>query len=112
MNLTNTPDKMDIRAALEVMSRGPFKDILADFVDSAPGADTLIEWAKKNPDRWAQATTIIGRLAGYNEKAEVQVNIKDYSRLSDAELMAAIADMDAELTETKLIELDAEPVDE
>lgn len=59
-----------IEEALSRRSREPFGKILAAFVASAPEAKDLEEYAKKFPDRHAQAAAIWGRLMGYSEKVE------------------------------------------
>src|SRR4029453_9041815 len=71
--------------------------ILDAYVDAAPDPEALAAQAEKYPDRWAQGLAIVGRLAGFSEKLEIEgsVDIPHLHRLSDLELEAEIAAPDA-----------------
>ncbi len=97
-----------IRGEVELMSRSPFRNLLADLLECAPDKDSLRAFAQKSPDRWAQAIAIAGRLAGYTEKTEtdvsVEINIASIKAMSDSQLIAELA-----AAEARLKALDAAP---
>ena len=81
----------EIALALEAKSRQPFREILARILDAEPTPEAMREFAKKSPDRWAQAIAIFGRLGGFNDKLEVESTVLlDVSRMSDAELQVRL----------------------
>ena len=96
-------DASEIEAHLNAMSRQPFRELLGTLLGAFPDPETLAEWAKKSPDRYAQALAILGRLSGYTEKSEVFHEVRDYSHMSDAELMAEIETMDGELGKNSVL---------
>lgn len=75
---------------LAVHSRVPFRKILAQLIGCAPTAEAITTFAEKHPDRWAQAISIFGGLAGY-EKGLVSLNFYDVGSMSDVALLAEIA---------------------
>lgn len=81
-NLTSLADD------LEAMSRAPFKRMLALILGVQPSRSALQKFANKSPDRWAQAVSILGGLAGYERGVEMQVNLFSVRQLSDAQLLA------------------------
>src|SRR5262245_7482593 len=85
----------EVRAALDGMSRDPFKDLLADILGNAPTPEAIYALAQKNADRYGQLLAIVARLAGYNEKLEVQADVTTHVRdMSDAELQIRIAELE------------------
>ena len=84
---------------IAALSRAPFRRILSRYVQAAPDLDALAAQANRNPDRWAQGLAIAGRLAGYTEKLEIEgtVDVHHLHRLSDMELEAELAALDAKL---------------
>jgi hypothetical protein len=84
-----------VREQLDGMSRDPFRDLLADVLGSAPTPDAVHDLAQRNPDRYGQLLAIVARLAGYNEKLEVQADVTTHVRdMSDAELELRIAELE------------------
>lgn len=81
---------------LAAMSREPFRRLLAQLIGAAPTPEALRRFADKSPDRWAQALSILGGLAGY-ERGVVEVNIFNIKGLSDSELMARLAEVEAQV---------------
>lgn len=78
--------------ALRQLRRDPFRDKLADLLDSGPDPEAIKEFAQKYPDRWAQACAIMGRLGGYTEKTETTHNLNvTIAHLSDAEVLERLA---------------------
>ena len=91
-----TPD--EIREHLDSSSRGPFREVLARFLDCSPSDQAIQEQAEKHPDRWSQSLAIVARLAGYNEKLEVEGSIAHrISHLSDSELQERIKALSPDL---------------
>ena len=81
----------EIREHLDNLSRGPFREVMARFLDCAPSDSAIAEQAEKHPDRWAQSAAIIARLSGYTEKLEVEGSIvHKISDLSDSALLERI----------------------
>lgn len=75
---------------LAVHSRVPFRKILAQLIGCAPTAEAITAFAEKHPDRWAQAVSIFGGLAGF-EKGLIALNFYDVGSMSDVALLAEIA---------------------
>ena len=77
--------------AVESMSRGPFREVLARLLTCAPTERAMREQAEAHPDRWAQTVALIARLGGFNEHLEIDGSILHIaSGMSDAQLMAEI----------------------
>lgn len=82
----------EIERELELATRVPFRHVLARLLNLAPSDDAIGRIAEKNPDRWAQTLAIVGRLAGYSEKLEVEDSREMRLRkLSDMELEMRLA---------------------
>ena len=73
-----------ISAALHARSREPFTDVLTALIGARPDPKALKFFAVRYPHKWAQAVAIFARLAGYQEKMEVQGNLAlDHPRVTD-----------------------------
>ncbi len=87
------PPRLDgdqIAAHVAVLSREPFRQVLELFLQAAPDVDDIAEFAKRYPDRWAQAVTMIGKLSGYHERMHVDHehrHLVAIHEMSDMELM-------------------------
>ncbi len=55
----------EISAALKAGSREPFREILEIFLDAAPTAEEVAVAARRGPDRYVQALTMLAKLGGY-----------------------------------------------
>ncbi len=74
MTMGARPPQLDgdrIAAELEVLSRAPFQEFLADLLVARPSPEAIKEFAARHPYRWAQATVMLARLAGYHDKLKV-----------------------------------------
>ncbi len=96
---------------IDVLSRAPFRRLLARIMAHAPSDEALETIAERNPDRWAQTATQIARLGGYNERLEVEGSLNvSIQELSDSELTAQLAalvrTLDMQSSDTKLLALD------
>ena len=76
-----------LRAKLRNYDRTPFLDLLALWMDCTPDQATLELFAEKYPDRFIKAMVELGRLAGYADKMQVDVNLTTkVQSLSDSQL--------------------------
>ncbi len=92
----------EVAAALRAYSREPFHDILASLLAAQPDPEAVKEFARKYPDRWAQAVAIFGRLAGFSEKIKVETNITlKVAGMSDAGLLNRLDQVQALLCAPK-----------
>ena len=85
------PPQLDgdqIAAALKAGSRAPFQQILEIFLQAAPTAEEVAEFARRFPDRYAQGVTMLAKLSGFHEKMRVDHThiVMELAELSDAEL--------------------------
>ncbi len=91
-------DGDEIAGAISRLSREPFQEVLTHLLEARPDREAVHQFAKRYPDRWAQAVAILARLGGYHDKLEVETNITvNLSRLSDMELMERLAETDEKL---------------
>lgn len=77
--------------------REPFQNELAKLLMNAPNEGAIQKFANKAPDRYMQALTICSKLAGYQDKIEVDVNIKALTQLADTELRSLLKDLTRQL---------------
>lgn len=85
-------DPKKIQKHLFASHREPFVRALADFLECQPTMEAIKGFADKSPDRWAQAVTMMARLAGYSEKLEVTENINiNVRNKSDAEILQELS---------------------
>jgi hypothetical protein len=80
-----------LAADVDSLSRAPFKKMLGLMLGVTPTKASLQRFANKSPDRWAQALSVLGVLAGYERGAEVNLNFYSVKGLSDAELLREAA---------------------
>ncbi len=77
-------------AHVAAQSREPFRQVLEQFLQAAPDVDDIAEFARRYPDRWAQALIMIGKLSGFHERMEVSHehrHLVAIAEMSDMELM-------------------------
>jgi hypothetical protein len=77
---------------LQKQVREPFKRALQRLLKFRPTDKALQEFANKSPDRWAQAISIMGNLAGYQPGINVTLTVKNVGEMSDAELLKEYRD--------------------
>lgn len=91
-------DGDEIALAVSKLSREPFQEVLTLLIEAAPDLDDVHAFAKRYPDRWAQAVAILARLGGYHEKLQIDATVTlDVARMSDAELLQGLAEADERL---------------
>ena len=86
----------EIAAALKAGSREPFRELLEVFLKAAPTSEEVAEVARRAPDRFIQAVTMLSKLSGYHEKMQVDHNhthkVMALMQLSDSQLMDRLQD--------------------
>ncbi len=81
-------------AALKAGSREPFLELLEVFLSASPTSEEIAEVARRAPDRFVQAVTMLAKLSGFHEKMRVDHThiVMELTQLSDAELMGRLQD--------------------
>lgn len=80
-----------LRLKLQSYDRTPFLDLLAIWMECAPSPQTIMAFADKYPDRWTKALTDLGRLGGFAEKKDIDINFAaKVQRMSDSQLEDAL----------------------
>lgn len=104
-----TPD--ELRHHIERMSRDPFKELLATFMEGQPEANDIKELARRYPEAWTKAMATVAHLAGFHEKLEIEeTHIHAVVNMSDQELMRKLAQVMGEIGGPKAAEvIDQEP---
>jgi hypothetical protein len=87
-----------VRAYIGSFSREPFQRQLAKFLQCAPDRQSIIAFAKRNPDKWAKTIQVFAALSGYAEKMEVDLNI-NIQNMSDTQIEARLLELDTLLIE-------------
>lgn len=82
--------------AIMAMSRQPFREALIALVGASPTPEAVRRFADRYPDRWAQAVSIMGGMAGFSRET-VELNVFNVKGLADSELMARLSSLDAKL---------------
>lgn len=89
---------LQTRKEFDKLSREPFREQMAEWMECSPDPKALQTFANKYPDRWAQGVAIFGRLSGYSDKVEVETTLYgNLSLLSDVELLKRFNDLQAKL---------------
>lgn len=82
-----------LRQKLKSYDRSPFLDVLALFMECIPTPQTIMAFADKYPDRWTKALLELGRLGGFADKQQLDVNFEMQVRsLSDSQLEDRLRD--------------------
>lgn len=88
----------ELREHIERMSRDPFKELLAVFMDGQPQANDVKELARRYPEAWTKAMVQVAHLAGFHEKLEIEeTHIHAVIHMSDQELMRRLANVMKEI---------------
>ena len=86
-------DGKAVAAHIDQLSRTPFRDLLKRLLEAEPSVEAVQAYAERHPDRWGQLVTMIGKLAGYHERLEVESSHSVALRqMSDSQLMARLQD--------------------
>lgn len=95
----------DVRRLLDDQSRKPFADFLALLLGAHPTEQNILDFANRNPDKWAQAVNTFSKLTGYREEFEVTHNI--YSlvmHMSDMDLEHKLREIQSNIGDSYLID--------
>ena len=109
-NLRMTED--ELKTYLDHYSREPFKKMLLPALANQPDPKKIKVFANKAPDRYAQYLIQIAKLAGYNEKLEVDLTFKPLNNLADSELRTMLRDLTIKLKQLEAIDVTPKQVDE
>ena len=84
-------DRQAVTTALEARSREPFLDLVAMLMGAQPTPEALRAFARRCPDRWAQAVANFAQLAGYSAAISFDGGLdSQLQRVSDAEVEARL----------------------
>jgi hypothetical protein len=87
-----------IEQAICEYSRAPFRTELARLLGCLPDEESIRKFGKKHVDRLYQSVAIVGRLAGFSEKVQVDGSLSfNINQTSDAEKLRLIAEYEAQL---------------
>lgn len=77
-----------IRERLRKYDRTPFLDLLSAWLECAPTAEAITEFADRWPDRYAASLLSIGKIAGFAERRELtaDLTVRKVEDLSDSQL--------------------------
>ena len=105
----------EIAAALKAGSREPFRELLEVFLNAAPTSEEVAEVARRAPDRFIQAVTMLAKLSGFHERMQVDHShiIMELGQLSDADLaerlQIALGKLGVQINSGDVIDLKALP---
>ena len=77
----------ELRARLKQYDRTPFIEVLALFLENIPSETAIRVFAEKYPDRYVNAISNLGAIAGFTTKTEQTNNINVHvTGMSDSQL--------------------------
>ena len=80
-------DAEQLRAKLQSYDRTPFLDLLAIWMECTPTPQTIMAFADRYPDRFIKAMHDLGRLGGFAEKKDIDINLSAQVRnMSDSQI--------------------------
>lgn len=95
----------DVRAKLDSLSREPFRDFLALLLGAHPTEQNILDFANKNPDKWATAVSMFSKLTGYREEIDVNMNIyAQVHHMSDMDLEHQLRDLQKQIGDSYLVD--------
>jgi len=101
----------EIYSYLEEYNRGPFLQVLADFLECKPEKEAIEKMARAHPAEWTRALANVAKLAGFHDKLEIEGNIHhDIGQLGDAALLDKLDDLRREREEKPAIDVSYEDV--
>lgn len=101
-----------LRAKLRKYDRTPFIDLLALWMECTPDVEVIEHFAEKYPDRFIRSMVELGKLSGFAEKSQIDVNLTaQVGALSDSQLeerlRQAAQRLGIDVPEMKVLELEA-----
>jgi len=86
-------DGEQLRQKLQSYDRTPFLDLLAVWMECTPNVQDIMLFAQKHPDRFIHSMTLLGKMGGFSEKKEIDVNLSaQVTALSDSQLEDRLRD--------------------
>lgn len=87
-----------LRERVRQYDRTPFLDLLTAWLECGPTPEAVIAFAEKNPDKYINALTSLGKLAGFTEKREVEWHGSlNVGAMSDSQLEDKLAEIASRL---------------
>jgi len=87
-------DGEQLRQKLQAYDRTPFLDLLALFMECTPTPQTIMAFADKYPDRFIAAMSSLGKMGGFSERREIDVNMQQsVAKMSDSQLEDKLRDV-------------------
>lgn len=94
-----------VREKLDSLSREPFRDFLALLLGAHPTEQNILDFANKNPDKWATAVSMFSKLTGYREEIDVNMNIyAQVHHMSDMDLEHQLRDLQRQMGDSYLVD--------
>ncbi len=94
-----------IHKQIQALYRDPFRSVLAHFLEAVPSVEDIHAFARKHPDRWAQAVCIFSKAAGYSDKVVHEHNVMvQIEQMSDAEIELRMDKLKRELLHKDAVE--------
>jgi hypothetical protein len=85
---------VDLRREIERLSRGPFMDVLVQFLGFTPSEEAIKALAESDPAKYVKALEGLSKLAGFQEELaiahHIEVSVRD---MSDAEIEQKLQDL-------------------
>lgn len=112
--MVKPPLGLSVSKQIQELNRSPFRVELARLLDCSPTDAALRKFAKKSPDRWAQAISILSKLSGFSEKHITEHNVNVViATLSDAELNDRLLMLEHKQKSSRdVIDVKSRPVDD
>ena len=99
-------DPKKLEASIRNLHRGPFQDILTEFLERRPSGLSLKRFAEEYPDRWVGAIDKIAQLSGYHPKIEHEHTGEIAHRvtaMSDVELQMQLTEVNRKIDQLQAI---------
>ena len=94
-----------IHQQIQALYRDPFRAVLAHFLEAVPSVEDIHAFARKHPDRWAQAISIFSKAAGYSDKIVHEHNLLvQIEQMSDAEIKMRLEKLQHELLQEEAVD--------
>jgi hypothetical protein len=99
-------NREQVNSALRAYDRRPFLDLLTTWIEMGPDPEAIQDFADAHPDRWANALATIGKLGGFTEKKEIEVDFNlNIRSMSDSQLEDKLAEIKREIIELEATEI-------
>src|SRR5262252_344592 len=77
----------ELRQRLTNFDRGPFTDLLAEWLELVPSPQAVTALAEAEPAKFMQALASLSKMAGFSDRTETNVEVNhNYRFLSDSQI--------------------------